>query len=391
MLAETVLPSIVGPMVSHRRQAWERYGEIGLPNRKSEPFRYLRLRQFLEQRYPLLGPGEGERGQLVFVNGFYRPDLSEKTSLVVLPLSEAMSTYGAFVDRCWSEMVKDEKDPFSLMNGALHQEGVFLYLPPSRKIDAPVEITHYVDGCGVAAPRIHVVVGAGSELTITLKTVVKGGAPFVNGSVEALVEDGARLQLVEEVIGLPDGATHFQSVRAGVKRDGVFRSFHISDGAHRVRSRCQVALHGENAETELFGLWNLDGGREVHHHVLVDHCAPHCRSSQLFKGVLNDRSRSSFEGKIFVRQAAQKTDAYQLNQNLLLSELAHADSKPNLEVFADDVKASHGATVGQLDQDQLFYLVARGVSPADAKRLLVSGYMNAILSSLPKGVGCPQL
>jgi Fe-S cluster assembly protein SufD len=145
----------------------------------------------------------------------------------------------------------------------------------------------------------------------------------------------------------------------------------------------RVAMSGENSEALLHGLLTLKDRREAHNNILIDHQAPHCRSNQLFKGVLSDVSRSSFEGKILVRQEAQKTEAFQLNNNLLLSERANADSKPNLEIFADDVKASHGATIGQLNAEHLFYLKTRGLRDIEAKKLLVNGFCREILDLIP--------
>ncbi len=150
-----------------------------------------------------------------------------------------------------------------------------------------------------------------------------------------------------------------------------------------VRTDYHVILAGENAEALLNGVWMLADKREAHIHIFIDHQAPQCRSYQLFKGVLNDFSRSSFEGKIMVRQAAQKTEAFQLNNNLLLNDHAHADSKPNLEIFADDVKASHGATVGQLDIEQLFYMKTRGFPEEEAKNLLIYGFAEQVIQMIP--------
>jgi Fe-S cluster assembly protein SufD len=156
----------------------------------------------------------------------------------------------------------------------------------------------------------------------------------------------------------------------------------VTDGAASVRQDFQVALKGENGEAFLNGVWMLKEKREAHVHVIVDHQAPNCHSNQMFKGVLDDNSRSSFEGKILVRSEAQKTDAYQLNNNLLLSNACLAQSKPNLEIFADDVKASHGSTVGQLNKEQLMYMRMRGIPEKEARALLVFGFMEQIIEMI---------
>ena len=153
----------------------------------------------------------------------------------------------------------------------------------------------------------------------------------------------------------------------------------MTEGAKTVREDYKIALNGENGEADLNGLWVLKEKNECHVNVMIEHVAPHCRSNQLFKGVLDDFARSSFEGKIWVRKEAQKTDAFQLNNNLLLSDHANADSKPNLEIFADDVKASHGSTMGQVDEEQLFYLKTRGFSKEVAEKFLVRAFCQEVL------------
>jgi Fe-S cluster assembly protein SufD len=148
------------------------------------------------------------------------------------------------------------------------------------------------------------------------------------------------------------------------------------------RHSLRVHIQGENADALLQGLWHQKKSSQTHTHVFVEHAAPHAKSLQKFKGVLKDTAQSSFEGKIFVRPEAQKTEAYQLNQNLLLSDAAIANAKPNLEVFADDVKASHGATFSQVDDEQLFYLKSRGLSPEAASRLLIRGFMQEMIDQI---------
>ena len=165
-----------------------------------------------------------------------------------------------------------------------------------------------------------------------------------------------------------------------LKRNSIFHAVNYTEGSFTVRNDYRVALTGERGEASLNGVWMLDEKHEARVHVLMDDQAPSCQSNQLFKGVLTDFARlPSFEGKIYVRREAQKTMAYQLNRNLLLSDRANADSKPNLEIFADDVKASHGATVGQLDEEQMFYLRTRGYSQEEARNILVYAYTKEVL------------
>ncbi len=158
----------------------------------------------------------------------------------------------------------------------------------------------------------------------------------------------------------------------------------VTTGAETVRQDYHATLSGEAADATLQGIWMLKDRREAHTHVVMHHEAPHCRSMQLFKGVLDERSKSSFEGKIYVQKEAQKTEAYQLNKHLLLGERVIANSKPNLEIFADDVKASHGATMTQVDESELFYLKARGISEKAAKALLIHGFCQEMIEKIPQ-------
>ena len=227
--------------------------------------------------------------------------------------------------------------------------------------------------------RVHIVAGAHAEATVVQET---HGAQEVFSHVvtDVTLEEGAHLACV---LQNERHGWSFSSLRGLVKRSAHFESTSLSEGHAIAREDYKVTLAGENSEVLLQGLWVLDGQAQHHVHVLMEHTAPHCRSMQLFKGVLDGVSRSSFEGKIHVHQAAQKTESYQLNHNLLLEDKAIAHSKPNLEIFADDVKASHGATIGQLDPELVFYLKTRGVTPEVAKGLLVAGFCAEVLDKVP--------
>ena len=303
--------------------------------------------------------------------------------LVIAPLDEAMRTYGTFLNNQWTKSLKDESDPFVLINGALHQHGVFVYLPPKTIVETPIQLLHVIDAGKTPMllhPRFHLFAGAQSEVSFASSIAHISGSQYcLNQTAEFAIEEDAHVHYTQMTNDQGAGAWVFDAVRAQLKRNSTLKTVCASNGSVSVRHDYRVALTGENAEVSLNGLWMLSDKNEFHSNILIEHQAPHCRSNQLFKGVLSDFSRSSFEGKILVRQAAQKTEAFQLNNNLLLSDRANADSKPNLEIFADDVKASHGATVGQLDDELIFYLKARGFSDKDAKDILVHSYCKDIL------------
>lgn len=395
--------SSADPLHRMRQKAWEQFLTLGLPSRQEERYRYLKLRSLFSHAYSLaeeknirkeeilswVAP-ECQRSYLVFVNGHYFPELScieaLPSNMVICSLSEAVQTYAALLNNYWNQALKHEKDAFAALNGALHARGAFVYLPPKTKGEAPLQILHVIDNDQptMMMPRLQLFVGARSEIEIVYTQKQQASAPyFVNQAAEIILEEGAHVHYTQMLCEEHPLAWHFDAFRAILKRNSTLKTVCVTKGSHTVRTDYQISLVGENAEALLNGVWILANKREAHVNVLVDHQAPSCRSYQLFKGVLNDFSRSSFEGKIMVQPIAQKTEAFQLNRNLILDDYAHADSKPNLEIFADDVKASHGATVGQLDEEQLFYMKTRGFSDRQAKNLLITGFCEEVIEKLP--------
>lgn len=386
-----------------RAMAWDQFCKQGLPSKDHEVFRYIKLRDLFNRHYIVSSPteidsaalnslisSECKKSVLVFVNGHYAPALSNITALtkqvVISSLDQASKTYGALLNNHWSKTFKEENDPFAVINGAMHRDGIFIYVLPKAIIDVPLQILNVIDSRidpMLMSPRLHIFVGAQSKLDIisSAKSLSPSAYCF-NQVTDISLEDGAQLQLFQRNDIQSSDVWHFEAVRAQLKRDSFLNTVSVTNGGYTVRNDYRVALNGENGEAKLNGLWNLKDKREAHTNVLIEHRAPHCRSNQLFKGVLSDFSRSSFEGKIYVYPEAQKTEAFQLNNNLLLSDHVHADSKPNLEIFADDVKASHGATVGQLDLDQIFYMKSRGLNDQLAKDLLVHSFCQEILDML---------
>lgn len=387
-----------------RSKAWDHFLELGLPDKRTEVFRYIRLKNLYSQTF-LLPPQkvsiaqdqvlphiypECKNSLLVFVNGQFNLELSNLEALpkrlVITSLVNATRTYGALLNNQWAKTMKEETDPFAILNAALHSEGAFVYLPPKSVIETPIQILHLIDAeekSFLLMPRLHVFLGAQSEAHIySTQARISGKNTFTNQLIDFSIEDDAHIKYIHFSCGLFADAWHFDAMRAHLKRNSTLKTILITEGSKTVRHDYRVVLAGENAEALLNGVAMLSEKREAHAHVLMEHQAPNCHSMQLFKNALNDASRSGFEGKILVRQLAQKTEAYQLNQNLMLSDAAHADSKPNLEIFADDVKASHGATVGQLDQEQLFYMKTRGFSEVEAKTLLVYGFCKEVIDMM---------
>lgn len=386
-----------------RAKAWDHFLELGLPTRQSEPYRYVRLRSLYGKSFvsgkvnavnkealmPHIYP-ECQHSFLVFVNGHFQPQLSQldavPSRVIVSPLADATKTFGAFIQNQWARSLKEESDPFAALNAALHLGGGFLYLPPKTVVEIPIQILHVsiAEEPMLLMPRLHCFVGSQSQVDLyTSQLSLSGPDCAVNQVLDLTIEEEAHVRCVQTTLLERENLWHFEALRAHLKRNSSLKTFSVTEGSASVRHDYHVMLTGENSEAALNGVWMLSDKREAHTHVVMDHQAPYCRSLQLYKGVLNDASHSSFEGKILVRQAAQKTEAFQTNHNLLLSDRAKADSKPNLEIFADDVKASHGATVGQLDNEQLFYMKTRGLSEAQSKELLIYGFCKEIIDAIP--------
>lgn len=386
-----------------RMRAWDHFLEMGLPAPRDEIFRYVRLRNFYAKRYTLSYPTqidlqvikqavlpECQRSYLVLINGHFRPELSRIEDLpkqvVISHLNGATRTYGTFLNNHWAKAMKEEMDAFAIANAALHRDGLFIYISPKAVIECPIQVLHLLDGQESAMwmmPRLQVVLGAHSQAELIFQQQHHSGEHYaLNGVLDLALEDQAHLSMTQTATNLPSQVWGFEALRATLKRSASLKTHLFTEGAEGLRYDYRIQMAGEGSSAALQAAWMLADKRECHHHVLIDHQAPNCQSRQLFKGILRDSSRSSFEGKIYVRPEAQKTDAFQLNNNLLLSDLAHADSKPNLEIFADDVKASHGATVGQLDSQELLYLKTRGLTHDQATNLLIDGFCREVVDQI---------
>lgn len=382
-----------------RESAWDHFLELGLPEKNAEPFRYLPLRQLyttdfaVRSRLPLVKNTlaghiypECAHSHFVFVDGEFSEALSDFSALpaqiVISPLAEAMRSYGNFLQNRGAKALREERDPFAVLNAAVHTKGLFIYIPPKCVVETPIQCLQLTSS-GHSFPRIQLLLGAGAEARWIASAAPLAEEPYwVSGVFDVALEEGAQFHFTS-CCQVAETGWYFEAMRATLKQNSRLRAVSATTGGKAVRYDYRIALTGENSEADLSGIAMLEGSRQAHTYVVVEHQAPHCRSMQLFKGVLNGISQSSFEGKILVRQAAQKTQAYQLNNYLILGERAIANSKPNLEIFADDVKASHGATVTQLDPRQVFYLSARGLSPLQAKTLLIGGFCKQITDRIP--------
>lgn len=372
--------------------AWEQFSLSGLPTRQAPGYCQMRLRDLYSKEVgslqkPVLNQ-KVDPATLVFVNGTYVEELSNKNDLpkdlVVMPLSKAMRTFGSYLQGRFSLHAKEGKDSFARLNTALFQEGLFIYVPPKCVVEMPIRIVHiYEKGSffSLFAPRVHIFGGKECKADFIFSDTNAETESWNNSFIDLSLEERGHINL-HLLTFQNEQAFHTESLRADLKKESIFNVFLFTGGGKAVRKDFHVTLQGENANASLEGLWLLKGKREAHVNVLMDHAAPYTYSRQKFKGVLTDFSRASFEGKIFVRENALKTEGFQANHNLILSEKAICYTRPNLEIFADDVKASHGATIGSLDKDHLFYLKTRGMSEEDAKKLLVTGFIAEMIDKV---------
>lgn len=356
-----------------------------LPWRKKAYEKYLALNSKLSlppaaTRSTHTAKGDG----LVFIDGFFHPELSTiPAGLICLPLEVALKSYGLFLQNRWA---KPTEDSFVSLNTAL-SDGVFLYIPKEIGI---LPIHHVFTTPNLSSPRFQITLGKQAKAHIVQTYEYRVPNPSCNLAIDIAFEPGSHLQFTD--VALTTDVTWMNTtLRATLKRDARLETFHATDGAKSVRFSATAELLEENSSVDLKGLVMLSAHREAHFHALVDHAAPHCTSRQHVKMALNDHAKSSFEGKIYVRSAAQKTEAYQLNNNLLLSETASATAKPNLEIFADDVKASHGATVAQLSEEDLFYLRARGIPLREARSILTHGFCRELIDQQLESLRTPLL
>ncbi|MGB5622801.1 MAG: Fe-S cluster assembly protein SufD [Gammaproteobacteria bacterium] len=371
----------------------------GLPAVRDEAWKYTNLRPLARRTFAHGGPvpapdaaavesvaiGGLAGPRLVFVNGQYVAALSDpqiQTGLDIVPLTTLIHDAGSELPESLCQLGDPGQHPFTALNQGLLEHGVLLRAHGGAVISDPIYLLFVsVPGAEPQAchPRVFIDSAADSSLGVLEHYVGLGsGHNLTNAVTEIQLQRGSRLRHYR-VQDEAATAFHVGGVFASVGRDARLESHNLHFGAALARLDLEVALNEPGAEVEMNGLYCLGGRQHVDNHTRVDHHAPHTRSDEDYRGVLNDRARGVFNGKAIVHQDAQKIEAHQSNSNLLLSEQAEVDTKPELEIYADDVKCSHGATVGQLDQTALFYLRSRGIDEEAAKALLTFAFAEAVV------------
>lgn len=387
-----------------RAAAILQFAELGFPTRKREDWKYTNpapIARALADAPSDAGADDGEQATaaavlaglasaLVFVNGRLAPKLSAPPALpqgaVVDGLARVLVERPELVAPHWRREDPAAGRALVALNTAFQRDGAFVSLPPNTRIGEPIELVFVTtDGAAGRAchPRNLVVLGDSSEAVVVERHLSLGdSAGLTNAVSELVLAPNARLDHV--VLGFSgDRATHLESCVARLEANARLRSHAISLGAALARNELEVELAGPGAECDLYGLYIATGDRHVDNQTVIDHVVPHCTSRELYKGILDGRGRGVFNGKVIVRPDAQKTNAVQSNQNLLLSEGAEIDTRPNLEIHADDVKCAHGSTVGRLDDDALFFLRARGIGERKARQMLCRAFAAEVIDAIP--------
>ena len=385
-----------------RREALTHFERLGFPARKDEAWKYTNLGPKLAREYafdapaPALTPDDLapytipglDAARAVLVNGCFEPSLSSLDGLpegvVVTGLAEAAKRHPERFERHFARYADYRGEVFTALNTAFAHDGLFVYVPKNTVVERPIHVLSllHTDAELFLQPRLLVVAERSAQVRLFETRHARTDTPtFTNGVTELFSGPNAHVDLFT-LQDEGDAATQVSSLYAYQTGDSYLATNTITLSGDVVRNTHTYLPDAENCETHLRGLFLGQGAMHVDNHTLVDRAKPHCFSNELFKGILADRATGVFNGKVFVRRDAQQTNAYQENKTVLLSEDARMYAKPELEIYADDVKCSHGATTGQLDAEAMFYLRSRGLTETQARRMLLLAFARDVIDEI---------
>jgi Fe-S cluster assembly protein SufD len=396
-MSENGSPDVLVPL---NEAAIKRFELLKFPHRKHEMYTFANTKELVSTPFVLATESqvskdfikshvfsECESSYLVIVNGVFRDDLSGysaiKPVINLVPLEEAVTQ--SEIKEHLADTIEKENDVFAAINSAFLSQGTLIDVPAKKQVEVPLQILHVSTGSSsgnvTTHPRILVRLGEQAELKMIVKYVGVRGNYLVNSVMDILVGEQAGLTYAQVQEDATD-AWHCSKTRVFEGRNSRVKAVNAFFGNKLTRHHFEAHLKDVGAELTMNNVSVLTDAEQVHHFVRIHHASPHTNSTQNFKNIVNDKSRSSVDGTVIVNQGAQQTYSDQLINNLMLSDDAHADNKPNLMIFADDVKCTHGATVGQLDEDQLFYLKTRGLKEKVAKELLTKSFAESIVQTI---------
>jgi len=384
-------------LVELQEAALNRFELLGFPHSKHEMYTFVNIKGLVATSFSLPDGGvnvsedfvaghiypDCERQCLVFVDGVFNRGLSrfEGVSANLVSLSEADQELKDYL----SKTAENENDVFAALSTAFCSEGLVFKVDDNTQISGTVQVLFVSTGRSVGpamhAPRLVWQLGKLAEVKVIEKFVGTEGGYFINSVQDWLLAEGAGVSFTQVQVDSFD-SWHFSKTRVHLNRNARFYSSNASSGTQLARHHYEVWLKEEGSELRLNGVSVLDGKEQVHNFIRIHHEAPQCISHQHFKNVVNGHARSSFDGTVVVNPGAQLTSSDQLINNLMLSDDCHANNKPNLMIFADDVKCTHGVTIGQIDEDQWFYLQTRGLSAKSSKELLTRSFAQSIIQTI---------
>jgi Fe-S cluster assembly protein SufD len=387
-----------------RKSAISHFAELGFPTTHHEEWLFTNVAPIAKLPFkPVFEPTSGltlkdiERftfggqncNRLVFVNGHFSQELSSirkyDDGILIGSLVNALAKQWNVLEAHLGRHARFDENAFAALNTAMFTDGGFVFVPKGKVIKEPIHFLFLVNSleAGITVqPRNLIVCERDSQAKVVESYVsLSDGVCFTNAITEIAMDEAAHLEHCK-LQGENQESFHVATIHASQAKNSNLTTHSISTGARLARNNLYLSLEGEGIESILNGLYLATDNQLVDHHTVVDHASPHCNSHEFYHGILDGKSRGVFNGKIFVRKDAQKTDAKQTNRNLLLSDDATVDAKPQLEIFADDVKCTHGATIGQLDEEAIFYLRARGIGHDLARQILIHAFASEIMDRI---------
>ena len=384
-----------------RKESIDRLEEFGFPTVKDEEWKYTNLLPIIKNEYALSAQesivskkllneyilNQTETNIIVFVNGKLNRELSDidAANATICSLSEAEKNHSAVVKKYWGKALPENPDSLVSLNTALSSEGVFIHVPKGTVVEKPIQIVYFstnVSSDLFLQTRNLIVIEENAQVQVTERHQnIDQKEVFTNSVTEIFAHDNSlidfyKIQNDKRNCSLIDNTW----VKQGKNCTCTVDTF--SFGGKFIRNNLSFILDGQHSESNMRGITLIGENQLVDHHTLVDHAVPNCQSNEMYKGIFDDNAKGVFNGKVMVRPDAQKTNAFQSNNNLLLTDSASIDTKPQLEIYADDVACSHGCTVGQLDDDALFYLRSRGIPYKEAQAMLMYAFANDVLSNV---------
>ena len=384
-----------------RRSGITHFTELGFPTLKQEEWVFTNVKPIRDLSFiPATTPTsasldlgkfqfKGLDGiRLVFVDGHLSHSLSEipevPAGIIVSNLASAIESHGDLVEKHLARYAKTDESGFSALNTAFIQDGAFIYLPKGKALEEPVHLIFLAtDGDANTANLRNLIIAEPNSQAKVIESYYSAGdqAVFANAVTEVFVDENANIEHTK-FQEMNHESFHVATIQAQLARSSHFTSHSISTGARIARNNINLVMNGEGIECVLNGLYLVGGKQLVDHHTLADHAMPHCDSHEFYHGIVGDESRGVFNGKIYVREDAQKTDAKQSSRAILLSDKATVNAKPQLEIYADDVKCTHGATVGQLNEEAIFYCRSRGIDETSARRMLTHAFAGEVIDRI---------